>query len=185
MRRRGFGIGRPFRALRRALTPDVPPEIAQANKLLMNGDYVNAAPAFENLARRAEGRGGPRAPMFFIQAGRAHILNQQVEKGMINLRSGLSLLASTGRMDALQRAGSRIVRELDQLGLAGEARIIRELLSKQNITVSAQFPQTETPTRLLPTHCPSCGAPVRSDEVEWIDAATAECDFCGGAIRAE
>ena len=39
--------------------------------------------------------------------------------------------------------------------------------------------------RLLPTTCPGCGGPLRSDEVDWADEATAECPYCGGSVRAE
>jgi hypothetical protein len=37
----------------------------------------------------------------------------------------------------------------------------------------------------LPAHCPDCGAPARSDAVEWIDATSAECAYCGGIIKTE
>ena len=38
---------------------------------------------------------------------------------------------------------------------------------------------------VLPAHCPSCGAAVRPDEVEWLDDITAECDYCGSPVRGE
>ena len=37
----------------------------------------------------------------------------------------------------------------------------------------------------LPGSCPKCGAPVHSDEVEWIDARSAECPYCGTVLRAD
>ena len=33
--------------------------------------------------------------------------------------------------------------------------------------------------------CPSCGAAVRPDEVEWLDYVTAECAYCGSPVRGE
>lgn len=42
------------------------------------------------------------------------------------------------------------------------------------------------PSRLmLPTHCLSCGGPVRADESDWIDSFSAECPFCGSPVRVE
>jgi hypothetical protein len=43
----------------------------------------------------------------------------------------------------------------------------------------------EKPKPILPIHCPGCDGPIRSDEVEWADDATAECPYCGSAVRAE
>ncbi|MBI3741222.1 MAG: hypothetical protein HY257_05635 [Chloroflexi bacterium] len=37
----------------------------------------------------------------------------------------------------------------------------------------------------LPPKCPQCAAPVRSDEVEWIDNDSAECNYCGSVIQTE
>lgn len=34
----------------------------------------------------------------------------------------------------------------------------------------------------LPGRCPQCGAPLRSDQVEWVDAQSAECPYCGGVV---
>jgi hypothetical protein len=36
---------------------------------------------------------------------------------------------------------------------------------------------------VLPTHCPSCGAALRPDEIEWLDESTAECAYCGSPVR--
>ena len=33
------------------------------------------------------------------------------------------------------------------------------------------------------SHCPSCGASLRPDEVEWLDDVTAECAYCGSPVR--
>ena len=46
------GFGRPFR---RMFGPDIPPLLQRANQMMANGKYVEAASAFEQLARAAEG----------------------------------------------------------------------------------------------------------------------------------
>ena len=35
----------------------------------------------------------------------------------------------------------------------------------------------------LPAKCDGCGAPVIPDEVEWHDARTAECLYCGTVLK--
>lgn len=35
----------------------------------------------------------------------------------------------------------------------------------------------------LPDACPHCGAPLREDEVEWVDADCAQCIYCGGVVH--
>jgi len=44
----------------------------------------------------------------------------------------------------------------------------------------------DTPKALprLPASCPFCGAPLRSDQVEWIDERRARCAYCGSPVKA-
>ena len=46
------------------------------------GDFHSSAQAFEELARGAVARNGPRAPLLLLQAGRLEILAGQVSNGM-------------------------------------------------------------------------------------------------------
>ncbi|HEX2698568.1 MAG TPA: hypothetical protein VHM28_12735 [Anaerolineales bacterium] len=177
--RRGFG-----RPLRRGFAPDIPPALRRANQLLSNGDYAGAAGAFETLARAAEGRGGPRAPFFHIQAGRAYILANQSALGVDQLQRGLGLFGTRGQLGKVYNIGNRVVNELKARNLAKEANKVAAYIK----TLLPGFdPSTEVPAKRppLPTHCPSCGAPVRSDEVDWMDDVTAECAFCGSPVRGE
>lgn len=70
-------------------------------------------------------------------------------------------------------------------GMSAEAQEIRQWL-QDNLHVQAEA-RSGAPARkpVLPTHCPGCGGPVRANEVDWIDEATAECNWCGSAVRAE
>ncbi len=178
---------RPFvRPLRRALRPDVHPLLRRANELMAAGNYQAAAEAYEQLARGAQTRGLPRDAQLFLQAGRCHILAAQVPAGMADLKQGLTIIANRGNYQHLQNAGQRAVAELNQRGLTAEAAEIESLLKASLPASFAAGPAAgPAPKRLLPTACPSCGAPLRSDDVEWIDEVTAECPFCGGAVRAQ
>ena len=179
--RRGFG--RPFRP---GFAGNVPPLLQRANQLMSTGNYMEAASAFEQLARAAEARGGPRAPFFYIQAGRAQIMGGQIPGGLEYLQRGLGLFAVRGQAGKVFNVGNRIVGELNQRGLSKEAQqvstYIKSIIPNFNGSMS-EAAQSKRPP--LPTHCPGCGAPVRPDEVEWLDDTTAECAFCGSPVRGE
>jgi hypothetical protein len=124
--------------------------------------------------------------MLFLQAGRARILAGQVPQGLAHLKTGLQMLAGRGRWARFQRAGQRAVAELRQQGLDSEAKEILDFIQAhlpQDFDLA--MPPALARRPLLPTHCPSCGAVVEPDEVEWLDEATAECDYCGSPIRAQ
>jgi hypothetical protein len=153
---------------------------------MSSNNFIEAASAFEQLARAAEGRGGPRAPFFYIQAGRALIMGRQTSGGLDYLQRGLGLFAVRGRAGKVFQVGNLVVGELNQRGLNKEAQQISGYIKSliPNFDVSSGEPaQTKRPP--LPTHCPGCGAPVRPDEVEWLDNITAECAFCGSPVRKE
>lgn len=177
--RRGFG-----HPLRRGSRGAIPLLLRRANELLTTGSFAAAADSFEQLARAAEARGGPRTPFFYLQAGRARVWAGQVAAGMEHLERGLGLFAARGRVRRAIRAGGRLVGELNQRGLTNEAARLKAYLNElvPGFEVAELEPE---PARkaTLPTHCPGCGAPVRADEVEWIDDVTAECAFCGSPVR--
>ena len=162
---------------------NVPPKLQRANQLMADGDYAGASALFEDLSKGAEEKFPRRAPFLYVQAGYAAILSGQTKIGMEHLKRGLNILISQGRLLRVRRMGQRIVDELNARGLTSEAQEISALLN-------SNLPQ-ETPARaaapakrpILPTHCPSCGAAVRPDEVEWLDDVTAECDYCGSPVR--
>lgn len=175
---------RAAKILRKIISPNVPPMLQRAHQMLEQADYENAAIAFYELAQKAEQRFPQHAPMLYIQAGRASILNGQNQKGVVHFRSGLTLLGTERRFARLEKIGNIIITELRERGLISEANEIEEVL-KNNLPAALQK-ETTLPKKkiVLPTHCPSCGAIVKPDEVEWLDEITAECDYCGSPVRA-
>lgn len=172
------------RQIRRTLAPDVPPILQRANNLLDKGEYLRAAEAFEQLADTAEKRGGPRAPMFFLQAGRAHLLAGNHAAAVDHFQHGLGLFAERGQGGKVMLAGARILAELNQRGLKKEAEELKAFLHEL-LPGPINFHEGAAPAKrpVLPTHCPSCGAALRPDEVEWLDDVTAECAYCGSPVR--
>ena len=110
----------------------------------------------------------------------------QTPGGLEYLQRGLGLFAVRGRDGKVFHVGNRIVGELNQRGLTKEAQqisgYIKSLVPNFDGTLGVPAQGKRPP---LPTHCPGCGAPVRPDEVEWLDDITAECAFCGSPVRGE
>jgi len=165
----------------KTLAQDVPPILQEANFAFDKGEYGRAGELFEKIADTAAARGGPRAPLFYLQAGRARIFAGQTTLGVPSLRRGLELLAQREQFPRLQKAGTRVISELNERGLQKEASEMEMWL--RNVLPSAPSSDSLVKRPALPMHCPSCGAGVRPDEVEWLDDVTAECAYCGSPIR--
>ncbi len=169
---------------RKGFSRAIPPILQEANLAFDKGEYGRAAQLFERIAEPADARNGPRAPLFHLQAGRARVLAGQVALGMPSLKRGLELLAQRKQFQRLHHMGMRTVAELNERGFKNEATEIEIWLK----TLQPSMPSFETPASpakkpALPTHCPSCGAPLRADEVEWLDDGAAECGYCGSPVR--
>jgi hypothetical protein len=171
------------RQIRKSLAQEVPPILQEANFVFSKGEYGRAAELFERIARVADGRSGPRAPLLHLQAGRARVLAGQAGLGVPSLKRGLELLAERRQYQRLHQFGTRTVNELNEHGLKNEAAGIETWLK----SVLPEMPLDDATAKkpILSTHCPSCGAPLRPDEVEWLDEVTAECGYCGSPVREE
>jgi hypothetical protein len=149
------------------------------------GDFANAAELFERLAQSAYDRGMLRqAPGLYLQTGRAYALAGNLEKGADFLRQGLQIIADGQHWHHLRQAGQRVVAELNQWNQPELAQEFESWLQNM-LPEQISTPNAVTPRGKLPLKCPSCGGPVRPDEVEWLDQHTGECPYCGSAIRAE
>lgn len=180
--RRNFGA-----LFRHSPAPAISPALRRAHEMMCMGEYARAAVTFEQLAHAAEMRDGQRAPYLFFQAGRARMLNNQPATAMPHLKHGLELLIARERYNQLYKAGQRIVQELKMRGLEPEAREVAALIGAR-VPAIADMPTErgpDTTTVILPAHCGSCGGPIRSPEVEWLDARTAECPYCGSPVQAQ
>jgi hypothetical protein len=169
------------RQIRKTLAQEVPPILQEANFAFSKGEYGRAAELFEKIARVADGRNGPRAPLFHLQAGRSRVFAGQAALGMPSLKRGLELLAERRQFPRLHQFGTRTINELNEHGLKSEAAEIETWLKSVLPEMPSFGTSAKRPT--LPTHCPSCGAPLRPDEVEWLDDVTAECGYCGSPVR--
>jgi hypothetical protein len=172
-------MSRTFRRhIRKTLAQDVPPILQEANFAFDKGEYGRAGELFEQIAQTATARGRPRAPLFYLQAGRARILAGQSSLGRPSLRRAVELLVEQRRPLRLHGVARRVISELQDRGLETEAAEVKGWLNNAS-------PSIDEPTILpvLLTHCPSCGATVRPDEIEWLDDIAAECAYCGSPLR--
>src|SRR5215207_8185123 len=155
------------RHIRKTLAQEVPPILQEANFAFDKGEFGRAGELFERIAETAAARNGPRAPIFYLKAGQARILARQTSLGLPSLKRGLELLAQREQFQRLQNAGRRVISEMKERGLTHEASEMEAWL--KTVLPSAASFDAAGKRPVLPTHCPSCGASVRPDEVEWLD----------------
>lgn len=164
-------------------------DLRRANRLMEIGDFANAAFLYEKLARALHDQGRPRqAAHLYIQAARARMLAGQVQPAEELIKQGLSIFVQAGLWEPFDRVGNRAVNELRQHNQPQAADDLARWIQDQwqNRTIpAAPVGGQEKPARKLPLKCPSCGATVRPDEVEWVDGANAMCDYCGSMLPAE
>lgn len=174
------------RHIRKTLAQEVPPILQEANFAFDKGQYGRAGELFEKIAETAAARGGPRAPLFYLQAGRARVFAGQTALGMPSLKRGLELLSQERRFLRLHRIRRRLINELRDRGLEKEASEVETwTLSPESASSETELREIPVKRPVLPTHCPSCGAGVRPDEIEWLDEVTAECAYCGSPVHAD
>jgi DNA-directed RNA polymerase subunit RPC12/RpoP len=175
---------RPRRPLRQRAARIAVDRLRMAHSLLEQGKSREAAAIFSEIADAAADRGIPRAAVLNFQAGRAFIAANDVETGLVQIRHGLEMMASTGQVARLPNIGRRILAELRQRGLIEEAQAIeaeiQTLLSNHGLSL-AMAVNTADEGR-LPAKCPYCGGNVQPDEVEWLQHQQAVCAYCGSRL---
>ncbi len=176
-RRRGLG-------LRPALSALLLPQLAEANRQRAAGALPEAARAYSELAQQAAHDGQyKRAVHLHLHAGEACAAAGDGQRALAEARAALAWLKRLGRDRRAGQLGWRIVDGLRGAGLVAEAEALAHELASD---VGQPEPALAAAARgRLPAQCPQCAAPVRSDEVEWIDDQSAECTFCGSTLLTE
>jgi hypothetical protein len=178
MRRRGIlGSQGPARQF-------IDEQLITAHSLFESGRFLEAGQAFERIAELAASRRGPRAPRFYIQAGRAFLHAGNIEHGMALLEKSHRLFLQYGRTNVIPLVSMNLQAELQQMGLKDQAKQVAQWAA------GMPAPQSSTDVSskkhpVLPLKCPSCGGPLLPNEPVWLDENTAECIYCGSPIRAD
>ncbi len=98
------------------------------------------------------------------------------------------MLIERGRWRSARRLSAQVVAEMEKLKFHTQAQALSAWLQQRMLGMpEASAPESIPPAGRprLPLKCPSCGGSVNPEEVEWLDDKTAECAYCGSAIRAE
>jgi len=169
-----------------ALLPLQRQTLSEANRLLEDGKPAQAAPQFAKLAEVLTSAGQPRrAALLHGQAALAFARSRNGDASLTQARAAFTLFLHYKLVEQASVFYTNISRELTNRGLQTAAdALAKEFASRLGTQPAAAAPLAARPA-LLPTTCPQCGAPVRSSELHWIDADTAECAFCGTSIRAQ
>jgi tetratricopeptide (TPR) repeat protein len=169
--------------------PARPREVAlralrQANRLMQSGQYSQAYPIYRRLADGAAEQGMPvRAAHLYLQAGRARLEMGSGQDAADLTRRAVQLLAGVGQVARSRALFGRAVEALIKKGYRDQALALRAEVAA--LTADSPSEQPVLRRGRLPSRCPSCGAPARADEVNWIDEWSAECAYCGTVIQAE
>ncbi len=156
--------------------------LRRAHRLMAQGQFAQAFPAFQRLADGAVRLGMPlQAAALYLQAARARLEMGGAIEAVELAQHGLRLLAPAGQAGRAQAAIGRLIGALEEKSFHAEAVLLRAEIG----ALLAGTPQQAAPRGALPTHCPSCGGPVHADEITWIDAHNAGCAFCGATIQTQ
>jgi len=167
------------------LTPAQTDVLMQANRLVAGGQPGAAAPLFAQLAHEMEATNHPRrAANLHAQAAHTYADSQNEAAALTHARTALSLFIQYKMVMRTPVFYGNITRKLRAKGFAAAADTLqREFEKVVGPVPSAPAPAAAHAGR-LPTGCPKCGAPVRHDEISWVDAQTAECPYCGTLLPA-
>lgn len=167
------------------LNPMLQQVLGEANQAFEAGDYREAAVRYTRLAERAIIRGKSRAGNWMIKAGQANVLNGDKEKGLTQIFKGLDMLKSEGRIKDVRRYAWRTIDLFNEHGLQAEAKKVSDWIQGDTSTAGTENPMDadktapSTTRQRLPSKCPSCGAPVHPDTVDWVENGQAACAYCG------
>ncbi len=103
------------------------------------------------------------------------------------LRSAVSALQTLRELDLYHRAVGfygAIAQALEARKLVRALDALRSEFSQHVVVLTGEMRKYPLPSRKLPTYCPGCELPMRTDAVDWITPARAECDYCGTVVDA-
>ena len=180
-RRRRFGrLFAQSRRVPRPLATKVIRDLRRAHQLKEQGNHLEAAAIFEQLAGKARLQSRPQYPQLLLQAGRSHIQGGDPEKGAGQIKTALGVMVEVGRLESIARLqpglralfmeyelGSSwqdIQTFIQQLGIGSQTRLSKELK--------------------LPSKCPYCGASLVPGELDEISSSAAVCGYCGSTVQA-
>lgn len=158
--------------------------LARAKRLFRQGRFDQAAEIFDQLAHGAEINGLlDRAGDLHLQAARCYLKLEDIDAADERATKAIRLFLRAGRPGKVRRLLPKVMAALERKGRRAEA----EELRREVEALIAPLPGGLVPGHMpgeLPAKCSSCGAPVKPNEVNWLDPRSAECPYCGSVIKA-
>ena len=167
------------------LSPEQIENALKANRLLTAGHTGEAATIFADLAQEMETSQHPRrAANLHAQAAHAYADSQNESATLIQARVALTLFIQYKMFYRVPQFYTNITQKMTRKGMTNAVNLLHHEFGKQ----ISELPALNSPGGLkvhgsLPTACPQCGAPMRRDEVEWVDDQTVECGYCGVLVK--
>ncbi len=158
-------------------------ELRQANELMAAGRPHDAAQIVAQIAQQVQARGQPRrAAALHALAAHGFAESRDEQAALDQARTALSQALQLGMMQRASVFYGNIERRLRAQGLNGAADTLQKEFGATIKPLASQESSTASHPP-LPAKCPNCGAPLLSDQVEWLDANTAECPYCGAPVQ--
>jgi len=174
--------------------------LARANRLFDRGRFAEAAPIFDRLAEGAAERGMlNRAGDLYLQSARCHLEMGKATLAVERGKHALRLFGRAGLIGKIERLMPRMVEALQEKDYQAEVEALRQEVEARlaEVPPGRRAPPGARPARPalsavegppmtrreLPAKCLACGAPVKPDDVTWLDPQTAECPYCGSVLK--
>ena len=168
------------------LPPALLQTLNQANRFVANGQPGQAAPLFAGLADQMETTNHPRrAANLHAQAAHAYTDSRNEQAALDQARSALTLFIQNQMVRRTPVFLTNITRKFTNNGMPNAAAALAKEFGSRVGPMPAPASPAAGQRGRLPTNCSKCGAPIRADEANWLDANAVECDYCGSLIRAE
>jgi hypothetical protein len=161
--------------------------LREANELMATGQPEKAASVFLQLARQMQSSQHPRkAANLHAMAANAFADAKQEAPALQQAQVALRFFLQLQMMPRVAQFYGNIRNKMNQNGMSASVADLEKEFGNALANLPAHpMGSQQTNARHLPTSCPKCGAALRSDEVEWLDASTASCSFCGSVIATE
>jgi hypothetical protein len=131
-----------------------------------------------------------------LYAGAAHALADGGDEAhaLKQARAALGLFLKNDMGDRASTFYTNISKKLRNKGLGAAADLLQQEFGGQVGAATTTSADSKAGTGgavtapvvrgRLPSNCPTCGGPARSDEADWIDEHSAACVYCGGVLQA-
>jgi tetratricopeptide (TPR) repeat protein len=175
--------------LPRRRRPRFRPLLRRARRRMEQADPAEAATILEKRAQAAEEQGMlDKAGDLYLEAARCYLQLDDVDQADDHGLKALRLFIQARRPGKVRRLVPRMMAVLHRKGHHDEAEKLRReveaLLGAPPGERAIPWGERAVQRGSLPAKCPSCGGPIRSDEVNWIDLHSAECAYCGSIVKA-